>query len=170
MGAHALRAGGTSVASSRPSSTLITAIAAVATAAVAIAVWFFVNSGESPDRETAAEGEAATRVDTEVRPAATRAPAVTAQPRVRPQPRPQQDDRLADAVGRLSAELQSRRLWSNVSLDRAQPTVVIVQSSLCEDRDMQQVVADFGKDLAANGATAVRCVAPHGGVIFEKAP
>lgn len=70
---------------------------------------------------------------------------------------------LDDAVDSLSEELRVQRLWATV---RADGSVIEIQSSLCDDKAMTAAVDGAG--LAGSGATAVRCVAAHGGVVWER--
>jgi hypothetical protein len=76
---------------------------------------------------------------------------------------PVADVQLDDAVDSLSEELRVQRLWATV---RADGSVIEIQSSLCDDKAMTAAVDGAG--LAGTGATAVRCVAAHGGVVWER--
>jgi len=70
---------------------------------------------------------------------------------------------LGDAVRVLDDQLRGERLWSKVRVDG---DAIEIESSLCDDDAMKAVVDGAG--LAAAGASAVRCVAPHGTVVWER--
>jgi hypothetical protein len=72
------------------------------------------------------------------------------------------------AVDELNTLLRGARLWSTVAIDQADPSVVIIQSSLCDDDNLSRVVTEALSELKSHGIATVRCVAPHGSVIFEK--
>lgn len=78
---------------------------------------------------------------------------------------PADDDGLADALRALDDALRTARLWSKVT--RADD-VVVIESSLCDDDEMAPAIDELAADLAAAGAAAVRCVAPHGAVAWER--
>ena len=78
--------------------------------------------------------------------------------------------RVEDVVRDLNSQLRRQRLWSTVAIDRIDPSVIIIQSSLCNENGLPRVVSAASAELRSSGVTAVRCVAPHGEVVFEKVP
>lgn len=78
--------------------------------------------------------------------------------------RPAADD-LPAAIRDLDEALRAAQMWSKVT--RA-GDVVVVESSLCEDSAMWSAIAPLASQLRDAGATAVRCQAQHGGVVFER--
>ncbi len=165
-GAHARRAGGTSVAGS-PKLPILAAIAAAATVAIALTIWIVAGRGTDA---SSAPAEPAIEAEIEAEEAGGDAELEAAPPAPRPRaPRNQAPD-LGAAAAALAAELRKERLWATVTVDRADPTVLIVQSSLCEDQGVKDTISASSSSLASSGARLIRCVAPHGGVIFEQAP
>lgn len=71
----------------------------------------------------------------------------------------------AGAVRQLEAALRDDRLWARVSHDAE---VVVIESSLCDDPGMWPAIMAEAATLRAVGLAAVRCTAPHGGVVFER--
>jgi len=86
-------------------------------------------------------------------------------PAVERRPAPAADDRMPAAIRELDEALRAAQLWSNV---RREDDVVVVESALCEDATMWPTIAPLAAQLGDAGATAVRCQAPHGGVVFER--
>ncbi|MCA9674929.1 MAG: hypothetical protein H6709_05125 [Kofleriaceae bacterium] len=73
-------------------------------------------------------------------------------------------DPLAGAIRDLSEALRTERLWSKVSHDG---TEIVVESSLCGDTAMHEVLAQQVAPLHDAGARSLRCQEPHGGLVFE---
>jgi hypothetical protein len=112
-----------------------------------------------PAIEPAGEGADDTEPEQDDEPEATTEPGATAEAGAAPV----EEVDLSGAVDSLSEELRVQRLWATV---RADGTVIEIQSSLCDDKAMTAAVDGAG--LAGSGATAVRCVAAHGGVVWER--
>ena len=71
------------------------------------------------------------------------------------------------AIGRLTSALKTARLWSSVTTDAGDPTVVTIRSGACEEEAMRPVVAQIAPELAAVGFAAVKCYERHGTLVFE---
>lgn len=72
---------------------------------------------------------------------------------------------LPRAMRALDDALRVERLWSKLRRER---DVVVVESAQCDDPAMAPVVEAHLEALAAAGASAVRCLALHGAVMFER--
>jgi hypothetical protein len=70
------------------------------------------------------------------------------------------------AVGGLSRALREARLWATVSGDG---DGVLIESSFCDDTGLASIVDGATAELRQVGFTSVRCRAPHGGVVFDRA-
>lgn len=67
----------------------------------------------------------------------------------------------------LETELGKKRFWSTVSVDQATSTIITVSSSSCTEPAMKGTLTDTGPQLRAVGFVSLRCVAKHGGLVFE---
>jgi hypothetical protein len=56
-------------------------------------------------------------------------------------------------------------LWASVTADGS---VVVIQSSFCEDAGLTSIVDGHSRDLRDARFTAIRCRAPHGETVFER--
>lgn len=162
---YASLGGGTSVASSRRGTLLIAAGAVAALVIALIIVLLVRGGGDEPetaelDDDTAVEAAAPDLVT-----------AADSEPSSLPPPSPssaEPEPSLDDVVASLTSELRRQRMWATVAIDRADRSIIVIQSALCEDRTLVQVVAEVKSDAARRGGTVIRCVAKHGAVVFEE--
>jgi hypothetical protein len=71
----------------------------------------------------------------------------------------------ATALRQLDEALRSERLWAKL---RVAGALIEIESALCDDAAMWPAIAGVAEALHASGARAVRCLAPHGAVVFER--
>lgn len=72
------------------------------------------------------------------------------------------------AAQSLEALLSGQRLWSRVSIDELEPEVVVVRTAACDDPAMRPALAEARADLVEAGFSRLRCIARHGGKVFEE--
>jgi hypothetical protein len=164
-------AGGTSMGPGPERTLIYIGIAAIAL--IGVVTWLLVGGGGSSKPAAAASGsddggvEDTTDTDTgdtgdtgqETPP--DRAP-------VTPKPPPDQTEPAADpgaVAAELGRELRAERLWATVT---ASGSVVVIDSSFCDDAGLDSIVSSNAAALRAAQLTTVRCRAPHGGVVFER--
>jgi hypothetical protein len=75
------------------------------------------------------------------------------------------EDLMPSALRDLDEALRAAQMWSKVTRE---DDVVVVESSLCEDGGMWSAIAPLAAQLRDAGASAVRCRAQHGAVVFER--
>jgi hypothetical protein len=73
-------------------------------------------------------------------------------------------DQMPAALRDLDEALRAAQMWSKVTREG---DVVVVESALCEDKGMWAAIAPLAVQLRDAGASAVRCRAQHGAVVFE---
>jgi len=157
-----LMAGGTSVEppeSPRPWGAVAWLAGGAAAIVAVVVLWALLREDATPP----GVGRAPTAESDEAEPAAEEvaAPEAPAEGATKPTERPAADP-LADAVIALDQALRAQRVWATVRRDG---DVVVIESALCGDGAMSTVVAGAG--LREAGASLVRCVAPHGAVVWE---
>jgi hypothetical protein len=88
-------------------------------------------------------------------------------PSGRPAPPPPDDDRPnpTAALSQLSRDLRVEKLWAAVGQDG---DTIVIDSSFCEDTALGGILDSHAGELRAARFAAVRCRAPHGGVVFER--
>jgi hypothetical protein len=72
---------------------------------------------------------------------------------------------VADVLARIDEGLRSARLWAKV---RPEKDVLVIESSLCDDPGILQVVSGEADALRAAELATVRCQEPNGRVDFER--
>jgi hypothetical protein len=72
---------------------------------------------------------------------------------------------VADVVARIDEGLRTARLWAKV---QTLGDVLVIESSLCDDPGILQVVSGEGDALRAAELATVRCQEPNGRVDFER--
>jgi hypothetical protein len=85
---------------------------------------------------------------------------------VGPAPAPPEGGGRNGAVGGLSRSLREARLWSTVT---GSGDGVLIESSFCDDSGLASIVDGAIAELRQVGFTSVRCRAPHGAVVFDRA-
>lgn len=172
---RSIYSGGTSIAQPRRVPLLLGVGAGAAMAVVVlIVVWLSGNDAAKrpgdTDQQTTLQNQGQGEAATPGEPGqAGRAPEAE-RPRSGAQAVQPTDQALGNAVQALGSQLRNERLWSTVTIDQSNPSVVIIQSSLCDDADLTRIVTGALSELKSHGASVVRCMAPHGGIIFEKTP
>lgn len=88
-------------------------------------------------------------------------------PSGRPAPPPPDDNRPnpTAALSQLSRDLRVEKLWAAVGQDG---DTIVIDSSFCEDTALGGILDSHAGELRAARFAAVRCRAPHGGVVFER--
>lgn len=74
-------------------------------------------------------------------------------------------DQMTAAIRDLDEALRAAQMWSKVAREG---DAVVVESALCEDKGMWAAIAPLAVQLRDAGASAVRCRAQHGAVVFER--
>ena len=156
-------AGGTSVEPEDTGRGGFLVIALAGFAAILLVVWLATRDGDDDARPATADDDLAD--DEPVDDVEPGQPVADDTPDLSRE-EPDEEDLMPAALADLDEALRAAQMWSKV---RRSGDVVVVESSLCEDGDMWSAIAPLAAQLRDAGATAVRCQAPHGGVVFERA-
>jgi hypothetical protein len=72
---------------------------------------------------------------------------------------------LREVARDVDLALRAAQLWSKVSVDG---DALVIESALCDDPGVWTTVMGEAVGLRDAGAKSVRCVAQHGGVVFDR--
>jgi hypothetical protein len=128
---------------------------------VGLAIWLV---GRDPPRRAAGAVDEADEADDEAEDVdAGEEPTGTA--RTPPGGRRAEPGGIGPTVRALDEALREQNLWGKLAVAG---DVVVIESQQCEDPSLWPLVVGEAPALLEVGITAVRCEAPHGGVVFER--
>lgn len=85
-----------------------------------------------------------------------------------PPPEPTANENRAEVAAELAAELQSKRLWSEVEVEPGSDAMVI-RTAYCEDAELKGAVQALAGRMTAEGVRKIECYERHGSLVFEQA-
>jgi hypothetical protein len=150
---------GTSVETPRLSPRLLGAGAAIALSAVAVVAAVATSGGDDVARPAAA-----------AEPPPPAAPEAVRRPPAAPLPLPQPAvargaANQAAAIEQLRRAFAKARLYSQISVQGAD---LELRSAACEDAQLAALLAQSRTALTESGLRSVRCLQPHGQVVFSR--
>jgi hypothetical protein len=155
-GRDSSQGGGTSVAGSNRNGWSRIGVAMIAVAVVASAAWLVVHQrGTSSHRQAIDEESGVAPVTTSAAVSESTGVALPVVPPRRKDP--------SGAADQVEAALANERLYAKVTV---QGGTVELRSSFCTESRLRAIVDGAAARFAAEGVASVRCVEPHGALVF----